>query len=262
MNSVCQPAEILLGTILIEPNRWLGSDPSVTISRWLPRFRADGFDGVDLMQRHALGWGREEMARLQAAADDIRLFNSYVRFGDEAEQVHERKTVAAAIRRLAVRGVKIGLGRDTSRKAELIANLQKWSETLPEECTLLLEAHDGMLGGTPDEAARILAPLPTPRFGVIIHALSNPDTVRHWFDATGERIAHTHLNRRNERGEGILLKEAADSVRACLDVLKQAGYRGGHTLEFTAGIRTPAENPEMLYRNAVQDLAFLREALR
>ena len=80
-----------------------------------------------------------------------------------------------------------------------------------------------------------------------------------WFDAIGDRIVHTHLNLRNDDNEGIMLHRNPERIRSCVKALRECGYTGDHSLEFTQGIRTEGENLEDLYSCAKQDLAFLRK---
>ncbi len=54
-----------------EPNRWNSPEPTVRVSEWLDRFRAAGFDGIDLMQRHALGQPEEELEKLERATPPV-----------------------------------------------------------------------------------------------------------------------------------------------------------------------------------------------
>lgn len=47
-------ARVLIGTILLEPNRWKpGKLPSFRVSQWLDRFADAGFAGVELWENHA-----------------------------------------------------------------------------------------------------------------------------------------------------------------------------------------------------------------
>ena len=251
-------AEIYIGTILIEKLRWAGNRPSLLVSDWLQRFKNDGFDGVDLMERHGVPCAAEEIAKLQASPLPLRIFNSYVKFTEE--DAGKRLELAGLIAQLGIKRVKFGLGHDRARQEECLRNVQEWLRMLPADCVLLHESHDGMMGGTPGEAATLFnGVLSDPRFHVIIHPLAGPDYIRKWFDAVGERITHTHLNLRNELNEGIMLRRAPEKVMAALDALKAEGFGGTHTLEFTEGIRTVNEDAESLYACALEDLAFLRE---
>ncbi len=250
--------EIYLGTILVEVNRWSSPEPSYRVSDHLPRFAADGFDGLEVMDRHLLEQPDEELRKLEGSPIPVRIFNSYAKFVSDEQEATKREQTAQMIRRLGVQGVKVGLGRDFDRKAECLDNMIAWAEGLPDGCRVLLEAHDGMIAGTPDEAKELFGPLPRDRFQIIIHPMAGPGYIAQWFDAVGERITHTHVSLRDADNQGIMLDREPDRVTAALDALQAHQYAGTYTLEFTEGIRTPDENFEDLYHCGLEDLRFLR----
>lgn len=72
---------VYLGSILLEPNRWpdrpeatysrlrqltriAQGPPFIQVSNWLQRAKADGFDGVELWENHALLCSDAEFAKL------------------------------------------------------------------------------------------------------------------------------------------------------------------------------------------------------
>ena len=68
----------------------------------------------------------------------------------------------------------------------------------------------------------------------------------------------------NNEGDGrkvLRLDREPDFIRNAIGILREAGYTGGYTLEFTEGMNTDNENIEDLYDNALRDLAVLKEVL-
>ena len=75
--------DILISTVALEPTRWGRREASFAVSEWLPRFKADGFDGVELWEFHYLKAEKTEQERQVALADSIVIYNSYAGFADE-----------------------------------------------------------------------------------------------------------------------------------------------------------------------------------
>lgn len=248
----------LIGSVCLECNRWGSRVPSFAVSDWLPRFKADGFDGVELWQFHYTAADDAERERLAQASAMLPIYNSYVGFDDDAADA--RAEAAAIVTRLGASGVKYNLGGDRGALADYRRNLLAWADALPASCRLLCECHPGSVLETPEPAASFFADLDPARFGVIIHVgNADADSVARWFSTHGSRIQHLHVQLRNSD-----LDPATPSGRAvleaCLRVAKEYGFAGSITLEFTRGIGRD-EDIETLYTNACADMRACREIL-
>ena len=51
-------------TVCMEKNRWSTRMPSFKVSEWIPRFKADGFDAVELWESHFLEADNDEQEAL------------------------------------------------------------------------------------------------------------------------------------------------------------------------------------------------------
>ena len=127
-------APIYMSTVALDPTRWGRREPSFDVSEWLPRFEADGFDGVELWEYHYQLADPTEQARLAAAAESIFVYNAYVGFGDD--EAESRAKAAEAIRQLCPTAVKYNLGGDADRLDEYRRNLLAWADILPASCRL------------------------------------------------------------------------------------------------------------------------------
>jgi sugar phosphate isomerase/epimerase len=251
--------EIYIGTILPEVNRWTaGRAPTYRVSEWVERFRADTFDGMELWENHALLAPPEEQAALAEAAEKfpVAVFSAYVSF-DEAG-APGREAVARMAGPLNARAVKFNLGGDLSARDAEIARAREWRQQFAPGVRLLSECHAGTYMETPALAAEALSRLGEGFYAIVHPFLETPESLREWFRALGPRIVHAHVQMRDEEGRPLRLSRQPDEARAILDVMREAGYAGSFTLEFTEGTTMPHENAESLYRAALDDLSFLR----
>ena len=76
MNSIQN--KIYIGTVGLDRTRWGSRQPSIMVSDWLSRFKADGFDGVELWEFHFARADEREQERLVAEAAPVAVYNSYV----------------------------------------------------------------------------------------------------------------------------------------------------------------------------------------
>jgi sugar phosphate isomerase/epimerase len=248
---------IYLGSICLEPNRWkAGKEPTYEVSAWRERLSAAGFDGIELWENHYLKASEAEQAKLRAAAP-MAIFNSYAGLGnDDAAQ---REETARAVAELGARAIKFNVGNDASRFEEYLANANQWAAQMPG-VKLLCECHPGTLLETPDGAARAFEKWDAARFGAMIHPfLASPGELREWFRLLGPRIEHAHSQIRDDNNRMLRLDEKPDAAREALHVLREGGFAGSFTVEFTAGTSTENDRPEFVWESALRDLAFLRE---
>ena len=248
---------ILIATVCLERNRWGNRQPSFAVSEWLPRFVAEGFDGIELWAPHYRAAAGAEQARLEQAAP-LAIYNSYVGF-DDADAA-ARADEAAAITRLRAAAVKYNVGNDREFLPVYQANVLEWAEQLPSDCRLLCECHPGTALEQPEVAAPFMRALPPERFGAIVHVRGGEaEALARWFELLGERVQHLHVQFRGDDSD----PSCADH-RAALDpnlaVLREHRFAGTLTVEFTRGIG-PDEDIEVVYANACADLRYLSAGL-
>ncbi|MCX6970690.1 MAG: hypothetical protein NTV93_11165 [Verrucomicrobia bacterium] len=263
--------KIFLGSILLEKNRWpdtpstkfsLGTKlslcracpPTVKMSQWSARARADGFDGVELWENHALLADDEEFDLLCRMATPTAVYSSY--FGLDDQDAVWREVAAGAVKRLGARAVKYNFGSDPMRRDVCLRNLRDWVALLDADVRILCECHKGNIGGDlPEMAAELLAELGDDRYQATIHLDSELPELELWFKHLGSRIRHVHAGRHTEKGRAFL----ADRIR----LLRSFGFAGSFSVEFTKGIEWGKASPDvdLLYQHALDDMTMLREEL-
>jgi sugar phosphate isomerase/epimerase len=267
-----QDNRIYLGTILLEPNRWpdrpdakfslaqrlcrgRAALPAVRVSPWLERAKADGFDGAELWENHALLCDDAEFAKLCATPLPIAVYSSY--FGLDDGDAEWREVAAEAVRRLNASGVKYNFGAEPARREVYLRNLRAWAEMLPPDVRIVCECHLGNLAETPAAAAALLAELGDDRFQATVHLVESygKHPLEEWLAALGPRVGHVHT--------GHLVEKGREWTRRMVGLLRQHNFAGSLTIEFTTGIEwgKPAPDLETLYDCAVADLRLLREAM-
>lgn len=268
---------VYLGSILLEPNRWpdrestcypyLGrmtreagtsqGPPRTVVSEWMARAAADGFDGVELWENHALFASEQELKALADGPLPIAVYSSYFDLDDAG--FLRRQLAQELVTRLGARGVKYNFGHDKARTAESIRNLREWVAGIDPSVRMIDECHSGGLYPGPREAAAMLSELGDERFVGTVHFKDPYDdghSFAEWVKTLGPRLGHVHVPRVEQWGE--------KAVRSMVALLKDHGFRGSFTIEFTTGIEWGMDQPdvETLYHNAVRDLRMLREALK
>jgi sugar phosphate isomerase/epimerase len=235
-------APIYMSTVALDPTRWGRREPSFDVSEWLPRFEADGFDGVELWEYHYQLADPTEQARLAAAAESIFVYKA-----------------AEAIRQLCPTAVKYNLGGDADRLDEYRRNLLAWADILPASCRLLCECHPGTVLEELDRAVAFFTDLDPARFGVIAHLSGDAAETAAWFSAFNGRVQHLHIQMRGPESDPT---EPAnrEPFDACFDVVKGHGFAGSVAIEFSRGIGRD-EDIENIYKNACVDMAYCRTAL-
>lgn len=247
--------QIYLGTVLLERNRWSATDrrPSLRVSDWTERAAADGFDGLELWENHALLVDDDELERLRTGPCPVRIFNSY----DTGEpKTHtQRQRIAQVAVRLGAQALKYNTGRDRSQHEVYIQAIAQWRDAFPPGFRLLCECHRGSTMDDPALAAACLDRLGSDAFGAILHGIDNDEqAVRLRFHHYGRYITHLHCNL---SAKGLI---SEDVLRDRIALLRELGFAGTYTIEFTEGIRSEATIDE-LYNNAVRDLRLLRRGL-
>jgi len=263
--------QVYLGTILLEKNRWPDSPatrftlgerlcrgraalPTVRVSEWAERARTDGFDGLELWENHALLADDEELERLAGMPLPVAIYSSY--FGLDEEDAVWREVAAEAVVGLGAAGVKYNFGPDPARRDVYLRHLREWAALLPAEVRLVCECHKGNIAGNdPAQAAALLVELGEERYQATVHFGYEWDEFRAWVERLGPRLGHIHAGANAAQGRTFVAERVL--------LLRDHGFRGSFTVEFTEGIAWGPPDPplETLYASAVADLNMLREVL-
>ncbi len=250
--------EIFLGTVLLEKSRWTPEKrPSLKISEWADAIAAAGFQGLELWENHAALADAAEQLALKQLPIPVRIFNSYCSFDDEG--VDGRKQSAEWARCFGSSGVKFNLGSDLAMTDTYTRHLAAWLDMLPKGCRALCECHGGTVLEDPDRAAAILRPF-LDRVGIIMHAFAgdDDDVLSRWLGTLGSAIRHVHVAGGFRPTSGIPpLRSLGETVHRRAALLRQAGFAGTWTIEFTAGVAMPPEDPARLLQAAKEDRDFL-----
>ncbi|HHT28094.1 MAG TPA: sugar phosphate isomerase/epimerase [Firmicutes bacterium] len=251
--------DIYICTVLLEKNRWAkGKQPTYLVSEWISRFQEAGFAGIELWENHALLASEEERRQLKESGFPIAIFNTYAGFG--AAEMAAAQKAAEMVHEFGSAGVKFNLGREQERRTEYIDNVLAWAQTLPADTRLLCECHAGTIMENPPDAQAIFAAWEDPRCQAIVHPFERDlKKLQTWFELLGERITHAHVQLRDENGAIQRLFRNPKLVKEALHIMREEGFRGTFSIEFTEGTGKPDENKEDLFRAALDDLDFMRQ---
>lgn len=249
---------ILLGTIVLEPNRWFGVTKqqwgTTVISEWLDRVADFGFDGIELWESHFRDAAPQEQQAILDHRLPIEVYNTYVGFDDDNDA--ERTTAAATIVRTGAPKAKWNTGaeRDPASIDAYAARLERWASQLPG-VELVCECHDGSAMDDPATAARVLAA----GSNALVHTHDDLDLLKAKFDAYGDRISHIHVNHLFTGSPKLhdIRGELAEKV----DLVSSLGFEGTWTLEFVHGTGGDNDHPDQMLAQATEDLTLLRTLL-
>lgn len=247
---------IYMGTVLLEPNRWSpGKVPTFRVSEWVDRFARDGFDGMELWENHAALCSEQELKALEAARLPVVVFNSYAGMGDGG--LSERQRAAELTNRLRAEAVKFNVGKAAAEMPEYIGHAATWANAMPGVRRMLCECHAGTAMEHLDTAASAFEAWGDGRFQAIVHLFSEPeDLLAAKMRRLGPRVV-THVH-------AALRVHAADTrelVHRRVALLRELGFEGSFTLEFTEGTGQPGEDRETMYARALRDLELIRKEL-
>lgn len=251
-------ATVYLASVLLEPQRWKRGHPaSIALSRHAAAAAAAGFDGWELFANHWLEAPPAERAALRAGPLPVAVFNGYADFGPEGAEA--RAAEAAAAVALGAAGLKFNFGSDVTLLDDYRRALDALLAALPQGCRALCECHPNTLLESPDAAWAVAADYPPERLGLIVHPFAADGALDLWFDVCGPRIVHAHVQTRAPDRRFARLDARPTHTAAVLERLHGLGFAGTFSVEFTEGVQTAGETPELLLANAAADLAFLRE---
>ncbi len=249
--------KVYIATVCLERTRWGKREPSFSVSKWMPRFNADGFDDIELWSYHFTRAHAEEQQLLIAVAP-IAIYNTYVVFTDEAAE--DRKCEAEVIHKLQAGAVKFNIGNDPALLPVYKRNLREWVDTLPAHCQILCECHPGTLLETPDAAYSFHADLNPERYGIIVHVGNTAaEELETWLNTFRDRVRHLHVQFRSaDTDPNDPAKRPA--LDALFKIVQKHQFNGTVTMEFTRGIGKD-EDIETIYQNACSDMAYIRSQL-
>jgi sugar phosphate isomerase/epimerase len=247
-------AQIYLGSVLLESNRWTRERlPTFRVSEWTDRSAAAGFDGIELWENHCALADPAERAALQAAHLPVTIYNSYVMLRADGEPA--RRQAAAFVRELKAPAVKFNVGADPETLESELRTAREWAAGMPG-VRLLCECHPGTALEDAATAAAALAGYP--EIGVIVHPCNRAD-LPDWLRHLGPKIRHAHVQMVTAQRRRWRLCDQPTLARERLAMLRDGGFTGSLTIEFTAGVGVAPESREALFAAACADLAFLRE---
>ncbi len=272
--------DLLLNTIMLEPNRWT---PDRVLSRplvdLLEGIDEAGFKDLELWGYHVDRMDPDGIARLAEAlasrsmhAIGVGAYPSFHYDGpqDEAEVARLERVVTASAA-LGATIFKIFPGRVASVDANAtirertLGRLRDLADRVGHEgMTLTLETHDGTLCDNLDSTRRLLSELEgCGNVGICFQPYADDDTSAAIaaFDALGDHVRHLHVQNRDQSRTMTLLEEGDwTDYRRFLPHARAAGFDGPLCIEFTAGIIPPAGepfDPTSVLSNAMLDRRFI-----
>ena len=216
--------QLLLNTIMLEPNRWTAEHaltwPLVDL---LDPMAAAGFRDLEVWGYHLDRLSEAGVEQLAGALEARGMravgVGAYPAFHlegaqDEEERRSLEQLVGAAVR-LGASVFKIFPGRVASAEADetvwrrSVEGMRRLAGRAAEAGMLLtLETHGGTLCDTLDGTRRLLEQLPEAGVGICFQPYVEHDTAEAMaaFDALGSRVRHLHLQNRKD-GAAALLEE-------------------------------------------------------
>lgn len=272
--------DLLLNTILLEPNRWTAdhilSWPLVDL---LELIDEAGFKELELWGYHLDRMDQDGVAVLAAGlqsramrATGVGAYPSFHLEGaQDTEQIDRLERVVAASAALDARIFKIFPGRVASDKADeatwqrTVTRLRNLADRVGSEGMILtLETHGGTLCDSLDSTRRLLDDLSGhDNVGICFQPYTDDDTdaAIAAFDALSHSVRHVHLqNRDAERNMSLLEDGQWTDYSRFFPHLQSSGFDGAMCIEFTAGIVPPegqAFDPVTVLGNAILDRRFI-----
>lgn len=256
---------ILLGTVAIEPLRWvrpiLEDRQPIDLAAWMDRIADAGFDGIEVWERHLLGVPMTERDQVVNHGLPIVVWNSYVSLDDDDPT--QRAVIGTAATEAGATGIKFNVGNDPTQIDAYAARVAEWLDAIPHTVRLLCECHAGTaIADDPALAARLFERAGGPeRVQVIVHTHESDEHLRARFDHYGERISHVHVNFLDGDGLAPPLAQREQRLVEVVALLRSRGFDGSWTIEFCNGLNTERDRPTALIDQAADDLTVLRRIL-
>lgn len=272
--------DLLLNTIMLEPNRWtpdhILSQPLVDL---LDPIDEAGFKELELWGFHvdtiddgAVAALAEGIAARSMRALGVGAYPSFHLSGSEdAAQIAQLERVVSVSATLGAELFKIFPGRVASSKADeaiwarTIERLRALADRLGEEgMTLTFETHGGTLCDDLAGTLRLLESLAGyDNVGICFQPYTEHDTDEAiaTFDALSDRVLHLHVQNRGDDRVMTLLEEGDwTDYRRFLPHVQAAGFDGSLCIEFTRAIVPAAGeafNLSQVLANARLDRRFI-----
>ena len=267
--------QILLNTILIEPNRRApDKTPRRPLSEHLPTFQRAGFQALEIWQYHVSTLDARGLANLSTHLNACALrpvvlgaYPSLHLDGPEGNEamVQLGRTVAYASH-LKSEIFKIFPGRvasqqlDAAARARSVKQLRQLAQQLAERSMhLTLETHGNTLCDTQQSTLQLFDELGTcDNVGICFQPYIEHDTdaAIQMYDVLRPYIRHVHLQNRRRVDGSITRLEEGDwlDYRRLLPHIRDNGFDGPLCLEFTAGMTTP-DSPNVDSSQALENAA-------
>jgi len=276
--------QILFNTIMIEPNKWSDDKtPQRPLAELLPALSDAGFDSLEIWQYHASSLDTRGISHLASilrehaqTAVGLGAYPFLHLEGPEGDEATNRlgRLIAYAAS-IGVSIFKVFPGRVPSARADKaiwarsILQLRGIAQQLAERNMILtLETHGNTLCDTEESTLRILAELEgLGNIGICFQPYTDQDTdaAIAFYTTLAPHVRHIHLQNRSSAAGGscCLLAEGdwLDYTRL-LPAIKNSGYDGPLSLEFTANMPTPQDGASDLSNtldNALKDRSFVLE---
>ena len=275
--------QILINTILIEPNRWApDKTPHRPLSEHLPAFQRAGFQALEIWQYHVSTLDARGLANLSTHLNACALrpvaLGAYPFLhldgpeGDEA--IIQLGRIVAYASHLKSEILKIFPGRvasqqlDAAARARSVEHLQQLAQQLAmRSIHLTLETHSNTLCDTQQSTLQLFDELNTcDNIGICLQPYTEQDTdaAIQMYDILRPHIRHVHLQNRRRVDGSITRLEEGDwlNYRRLLPHIRDSGFNGPLSLEFTTNMTTP-DSPNIdssqALENASRDRDFTLE---
>lgn len=255
------PSKIFLASVLLEPNRWgpLPRIPRCRLVDWLVKIGQARFDGIELWENHWIYADRQEREALISSPVPIRVYNTYLIPSEASAEELSQLTGAVSALGATVCGVKFNLGGAGSNLTMEVAAALQWSRQFRQNVTLLCECHADTVMESPATAVKAFDLWPAARFGAILHPfLGENAEFNEWLRRLGARVEHMHLQMRDASLRLIPIADRESLANSRLHAVHASGFHGSLTIEFTAGVGEPDEDPQRLLDQAGRDLECVR----
>jgi len=272
--------QILLNTILLEPNRWTADKiPHKPLERLLPKVKQFGFDKLEIWQYHIPQHSEKEIQRLIDVMKALNMtcpvlgaYPALHLFGNNAEESKKFTHLIQIAVKLNVKIFKVFAGNipskkiNTNQKKQALQSLHTLALQLEAHGILLaLETHANTLCDTPNSTIETLQSLDVSQnVGCCFQPYMDNNTEKAigFFKKISPWINHVHLqNRKTKKLKCCLLSEGDwIDYNIFITHLLQSKYNGDLSIEFTAEMATPddPDKPiESILKNAALDRDFV-----
>lgn len=269
------PAELLLNTIALDPNRWTAEkQPYYRLADLLPVLSGSGFDALEVWQYHLSTLDVAGVQELERGADLGVRFPVVGLYPvlDGAGLQRRRRHLWGLLDRasaLGARVVKMFAGRLGSEEVDAdgyrrsVAFARELAGAAAERgLTLTAETHPDTLCDDAEACLRFLQDVAAPNLGLCYQPFDFADTARAVADYERLRAHVTHIHLQGRVGEQMCLLEDADlDYRALFRTLGAHGFEGYLCIEFVAGCvveRAADFDLALVLGSARRDRAFVR----